>query len=568
MITTHIMGGLGNQLFQIFNLISYCLKYKIPFYFQNKTQERIDRPFYWDNFFKSLKPFVRDNNEKIPNGIYKEQYFHYNELLSFNQINKQFTFVGYFQSYKYFNENYEQIIKFIRLREQQESIKKKYSDYDFENIISLHFRIGDYKNLQQHHPLTKVEYYVKAIKYIIKVTERNNWKILYFYEEQDYEQVNENIKGIKLETELENINFIPINTKIVDYEQILLMSLCQHNIIANSSFSWWGAYFNKNSSKIICHPDPNNWFGPSQGNKKMDDLLPNTWINVYNKEKIPNFLIINSSLHHKNKIGIEKILSYLKWNYKYGTEQDIINFDIIFSPGLPIDVSKYPNKKFIFGPHFSVFPDHKMNLINNKYDNAVYIQPSKWATDVWKNMGADKILPIETLSFPVDINKFINLNKICNKVFIYFKRRQPEELEFIIKYLNKKNIEYKIFDYVKRYDETEYINYLQESKYGIILDAHESQGFAIQEALSCNVPLLVWNTKYMSQEYGGNYSDIPCSTIPYWDETCGDYFYEKEDFEKTFDIFINKLDTYKPRQFILENLSVEKCAERFCMCNI
>jgi hypothetical protein len=566
MITTHIMGGLGNQLFQIFNLISYCLKYKIPFYFQNKKQERIDRPFYWDNFFKSLKPFVRDNNENMP--IYKEQDFHYNELLSFNQINKQFAFVGYFQSYKYFNENYEQIIKFIRLRDQQESIKKKYIEYDFENIISLHFRIGDYKNLQQHHPLTKVEYYVKAIKYIIKVTERNNWKILYFYEEQDYEQVNENIKGIKLESELENINFIPINTKIVDYEQILLMSLCQHNIIANSSFSWWGAYFNKNSSKIICHPDPNNWFGPSQGNKKMDDLLPNTWINVYNKEKVPNFLIINSSLHHKNKIGIEKILSYLKWNYKYGTEQDIINFDIIFSPGLPIDVSKYPNKKFIFGPHFSVFPDHKMNLINNKYDNAVYIQPSKWATDVWKNMGADKILPIETLSFPVDINKFINLNKICNKVFIYFKRRQPEELEFIIKYLNKKNIEYKIFDYVKRYDETEYINYLQESKYGIILDAHESQGFAIQEALSCNVPLLVWNTKYMSQEYGSNYSDIPCSTIPYWDETCGDYFYDKEDFEKTFDIFIHKLDTYKPRQFILENLSVEKCAERFCMCNI
>ena len=561
------MGGLGNQLFQIFNLISYCLKYKIPFYFQNKKQERIDRPFYWDNFFKSLKPFVRDNNENMP--IYKEQDFHYNELLSFNQINKQFAFVGYFQSYKYFNENYEQIIKFIRLREQQESIKKKYIEYDFENIISLHFRIGDYKNLQQHHPLTKVEYYVKAIKYIIKVTERNNWKILYFYEEQDYEQVNENIKGIKLETELENINFIPINTKIVDYEQILLMSLCQHNIIANSSFSWWGAYFNKNSSKIICHPDPNNWFGPSQGNKKMDDLLPNTWINVYNKEKIPNFLIINSSLHHKNKIGIEKILSYLKWNYKYGTEQDIINFDIIFSPGLPIDVSKYPNKKFIFGPHFSVFPNNNLLIINNnKYNNSIYIQPSKWATDVWKNMGADKILPIKTLSFPVDINKFINSNKICNKVFIYFKRRKPEELEFIKKYLNKKNIDYKIFDYVKRYDETEYINYLQESKYGIILDAHESQGFAIQEALSCNVPLLVWNTKYMSQEYGGNYSDIPCSTIPYWDETCGDYFYEKEDFEKTFDIFINKLDTYKPRQFILENLSVEKCAERFCMCNI
>ena len=51
---------------------------------------------------------------------------------------------------------------------------------------------------------------------------------------------------------------------------------------------------------------------------------------------------------------------------------------------------------------------------------------------------------------------------------------------------------------------------MQKAKYGIILDAHESQGFAIEEALSCNVPLLVWNTKFMSQEYGSRYENIPC----------------------------------------------------------
>ena len=120
-----------------------------------------------------------------------------------------------------------------------------------------------------------------------------------------------------------------------------------------------------------------------------------------------------------------------------------------------------------------------------------------------------------------------------------------------------------IFDYVKRYNETDYIKYLKESKYGIILAAHESQGFAIEEALSCNVPLLVWNTKYMSQEYGSRYPDIPCNTVPYWSEKCGEIFYEKSDFETSFEIFVNKLEQYEPRKYILDILSVEKCANNF-----
>ena len=103
----------------------------------------------------------------------------------------------------------------------------------------------------------------------------------------------------------------------------------------------------------------------------------------------------------------------------------------------------------------------------------------------------------------------------------------------------------------------------KNSKYGIILDAHESQGFAIEEALSCDVPLLVWNVTSMNQEEGSNYLNIPATSIPYWDERCGEYFYNKDQFEKTYNKFINKLNTYKPREFVIENLSVKKCAEIF-----
>jgi hypothetical protein len=273
-------------------------------------------------------------------------------------------------------------------------------------------------------------------------------------------------------------------------------------------------------------------------------------------------LILSSSFHIKNKNGIIAVLNYLKWQYHFGNINDINNYDIIYSPGEPIDASKYPTKKFIFGPQFSVFPDNKMNIINNKYNNSVYIQPSKWAADVWINMGI-KHIPVLPLPFPVDTYKFnVKENTPMDKVFVYFKRRKPSELHLLELFLKTKNITYRIFDYVKKYQEEDYLNYLQHSKFGIILDAHESQGFAIEEAMSCNVPLLVWNTRTMNQEFRSSYNEVPCTSIPYWDEICGEYFYDINELEEKYNTFIGKLDQYQPRQFILENLSVEKCAKK------
>jgi len=268
-------------------------------------------------------------------------------------------------------------------------------------------------------------------------------------------------------------------------------------------------------------------------------------------------LIYTTIFHHKNKNGLEKILNSLKLEYKYGNI--IENYDIIYSPCIPIDTSKYPNKKFIFGPHFSIFPDNKLNQINNIYKNSILIIPSEWTLKLWNN----PYIPVKLFPFPVNIDKFSLTETKKEKVFIYFKRRNPNELKYIENFLKNKNIQYTIFNYVKKYKEQDYITTLQQSKYGIWLGAHESQGFALQEALSCNVPLLVWNVKNINQEYGFNYPSIPATTIPYWDNRCGEFFYEQKDFLKTYDKFISNLNSYKPREYILENLSVEKCAENF-----
>ena len=280
-----------------------------------------------------------------------------------------------------------------------------------------------------------------------------------------------------------------------------------------------------------------------------------------------NLLIINGSLHNKNKEGMEKMLHLLKIKYKFGNIDDISNFDIVYSPSLPINSALYPKKKFIFGPHFSVFPDKRLSVIDNIKKNAVYIQPSEWVCKLWSYFKEIQHIPLKQLCFPVNTDKFIPLNNktslIRTKVFIYFKRRKLEELSFLKTFLHNKNIEFKIFDYVKRYKEEDYLMYLQESKYGIILDAHESQGFALEEALSCNVPLLVWDVRSLNQEEGVTYPDIPATSIPYWDNRCGEFFHNKESLESKYNEFMSKLDTYKPRKFILENLCVEKCAENF-----
>jgi hypothetical protein len=277
-------------------------------------------------------------------------------------------------------------------------------------------------------------------------------------------------------------------------------------------------------------------------------------------------LYIKSNMHSKNNnalMNYKNINFYIINNITNLNEIDLSKFDVVYSPCEPINVNEYPNTKFIFGPHFSVFPEkHHMDIIRRK--NVIYVQPSEWAAEVWKISPLCNNIKIQSLPFGVDTEKFNNNKSISEreKVFIYFKTRHPQLLYILQSFLNDKNISYEIFNYNTRYDENTYIEYLKEAKYGIWLGRHESQGFALEEALSCNVPLLVWNVKSMNEEYGYNYSDIPASVIPYWDERCGEYFYNVNELENIFNTFISKLETYKPREYILENLTMEVCEQK------
>ena len=297
MISCIIMGGLGNQLFQIYTTMALSMEMKTNFIFPKvklETDKRSDT--YWDTFLKELeKNTMLIDIKKLKYPVYKEKEFKYNKIQIMPDLIKKnggVMLYGYFQSYKYFDNEYKNITKYIKLDESRSDVRNMYyKKYENSNVISAHFRMGDYKNLQNCHPILGEDYYINSINFILsKKRSTIKWTVLYFCEEEDMDEVKSKVekikkecmeyfceKGQECELEFERAGG---ECKIEDWRQLLLMSCCQHNIIANSSFSWWAAYFNDNSEKIICYPE--RWFGLQLSNHNTSDMCPKSWNKIKN----------------------------------------------------------------------------------------------------------------------------------------------------------------------------------------------------------------------------------------------------------------------------------------------
>jgi hypothetical protein len=270
------MGGLGNQLFQIFATISYAIKSKNKFAFL--ALETLGggtttvRHTFWNTFFSNLKIFLVKDLPELR--VIKEKGFLYNELPIREMVGKDIIIFGYFQSYMYFESNYTTICRLIGLGKMKDSLLQKLDikPETLDNVISMHFRIDDYKKIQEYHPLATYEYYERALSYIQHSKKNINFEIMYFCEEVDIEDVLITID--KLAIKFPSYKFVRGEKTLEDWEQLLLMSCCHHNIIANSSFSWWAAYFNFYRDKIVCYPSV--WFG-QKANNDTRDLCPPEW---------------------------------------------------------------------------------------------------------------------------------------------------------------------------------------------------------------------------------------------------------------------------------------------------
>lgn len=278
MLSIKLMGGLGNQLFQIVSTISIAMDngYRFGFEYSEMLTTGTSRPTYWKSVFHKLQMFLFTSSlyERIPFHQIKELSFNYKPITLPPNPKKYVQLLGYYQSPKYFHHNFDNIRLLLGINTIQQVIRDKYKHLLTGPTISLHFRLGDYKQQQNKslHLIVGLDYYRKALNVVLK-NFPGRYTVLYFCEEEDNDFVANRI----MEMAHTSLTFIKVPDDIPDYEQMMLMSVCDHNIIANSTFSWWGAYLNGSKNKLVCYPK--KWFGEKS---KLDtgDLFLDTWVPI------------------------------------------------------------------------------------------------------------------------------------------------------------------------------------------------------------------------------------------------------------------------------------------------
>lgn len=254
--TSTLQGGVGNIMFQVAAAYTYSKRFNKELFFckertiaVHKNIESYENSILKDLEFSSFIPSQVQINE---NG------FHYQELQDYP--GKNIILHGYFQSEKYFQDHSDEIRDlFMSYKidiglELQEILKN-------ENTCSIHVRRGDYLNSPNHHPTQNMNYYMRAIKEMPKDS-------VFLIFSDDIKWCKENFPSLP-----EKFIFVEGNK---DYEDLYLMTHCKNNIIANSTFSWWGAWLNSNSDKIVVAPK--KWFGPALKNNDTKDLYCEDWI--------------------------------------------------------------------------------------------------------------------------------------------------------------------------------------------------------------------------------------------------------------------------------------------------
>jgi hypothetical protein len=295
MIIIKLQGGLGNQMFQ------YAIGRKLSIL--NKTELKLDLSFLLDrtprsnftyrdynlNIFnlkiesatsEEIKPFVNHLDNKIKRKIYsylflgKNKKYIYEKQLTCDpnifKLTGNIYLDGYWQTEKYFSDIKNILYNDFNIKipqdEKNQEITKIIKN---SNSVSIHTRRGDYitnKQTYNVHGICDLDYYYNCVNLLLKQIENPH----FFIFSDDHKWAKENLKLDYLMT------FIDHNNASKNYEDLRLMSQCKHNIIANSSFSWWGAWLNKNPDKIVYAPQ--KWFNDSSRDTK--DLIPDQWIKV------------------------------------------------------------------------------------------------------------------------------------------------------------------------------------------------------------------------------------------------------------------------------------------------
>lgn len=291
-IITQLTGGLGNQLFQYAIAKTIALKNGVPM----KMDLSFFKDYKWHVY--SLAPFKINENfasvEECTNLLHPSLSFFKrvvnkltknNTSVSYKLEERGFAFdatileekppkymIGYWQSEKFFEPIREIIRKDFEVKIPPSPENKVILDTILaNNSVSIHIRRGNYVSdevINNFHGTCSMEYYNQAILYF---KERIDNPIFYIFSNDiPWSRDHLNFEGAKV--------FVDLNDDTTDYEDLRLMQNCKHQIIANSTFSWWAAWLNTNPSKIIIAPK--QWFANDEMQAQIQDLIPNNWIRI------------------------------------------------------------------------------------------------------------------------------------------------------------------------------------------------------------------------------------------------------------------------------------------------
>ena len=252
------MGRLGNQMFEYAALrgiaankgYDWCIP---PFTNKGIENYSLDRAF-------TLPSVTRTNLKLLDNGyapVVGERQFHFDEEL-FNLCPNEISLNGFFQTEKYFKNIEEEIRDDFTFRQEIRSECDELAEDAFEEPIALHIRRGDFlKNSGNHHNL-ELDYYKQALNQF-----NPKQQVVIFSDDPQW----------CLEQELFEGDRFMVSSGNGPYHDLYLMSLCSDFIIANSTFSWWGAWL-ANRGTVVA---PKKWFGPNNEHLSTKDLYPASW---------------------------------------------------------------------------------------------------------------------------------------------------------------------------------------------------------------------------------------------------------------------------------------------------
>jgi hypothetical protein len=276
MIIINIKGGLGNQMFQY----ALARKFQVTYpeervlinteYFKSKPKDQNISTFPLDINYFQIKNFeVANSFVGIQRRYYKLRDLFYSEKTDLRYkeqilLNKNGYFDGYWQSENYFKDIKYELQNEFQLKDNywDDISLKLMEEIKTKNSVSIHIRRGDYINLGYDKACNQ-EYYKDAINIILERIDNPH----FFIFSNDLDWVKKNIKIPSEKTYVNN------TTNAQATKELILMSNCKNNIIANSTFSWWAAWLNANSEKVVI--SPKTWI---EGLKQSIEV--ETWVNI------------------------------------------------------------------------------------------------------------------------------------------------------------------------------------------------------------------------------------------------------------------------------------------------